>query len=679
MAEPYLDPEERRLHEAEDAAAAKIAQLPEDRAQRVAVLSQRFDFFAPAVLKIRTKDGGPLWPFVLNPIQEAYLASLREKYAPRPGIDRFRGVRDLIVKPRQLGFSTMIAGLLFMDGFMEPGRITVVLTHKKDLSEELLRTYSLFCEMLPPALREAVKVVADSKYDLEMEFRRAPGDPPSRFIIATERGEPWRGGVIHNLHASEAAWYRDWRGFKASFVQAVPATGNIFYETTVNGFNDYYHAVTAAEAGQSLDRVIFFPWFDHPEYRLVWDPERQAPPTKRADMDPGHEEESEEAVMAKFGLDLEQLAWRRWKISELGPLFFQEYPETLLGAFLTSGRPFFDLVKVQAGHAEAKALPPPKVPRANVAIWEPPIPGELYLLAADVAEGLDRGEATGGDAESGGSDFCNAYVVRVSQLKTVAAIHGRIRPVDFGRMIDRLGRQYEAVAAVERNNHGHTVLAALEASNYPEVYRHIEYNQQGQKFLVPGFPTNITTRPMILDALDEAIRQEALNCPDSGFWREAHSFHRNEKGKPEAMEGHHDDRVMSLAIAVYLCTLGRSGWGVEGVIGADAAGFRRGRVTEGPKPGAPEPEAPPAKRVYQGQVVGEDVLADLFSATQALKADTCESCTEFQAGFCKLHRWRVIPADPACDSYVATTGEDEALDLEDDEEPPFGEEQQWNP
>ncbi len=658
-----LDPETlRRLH-AEADAARVLQELPEGRRERVAALASRFDLFAPATLKIRTKDGGPLWPFVLNPIQTRYLNHLRQHYARKAGIDSFRGIRDLIVKPRQLGFSTFIGGLFFMDGYLSPGRVTVVLTHKRDLSQELLRTYKLFMESLPPKLQSLVVENTSSKYELELEFKRGRADdPPSRFIIATEAGEPWRGGVIHNLHASEAAWYKGWSGFKASFVQAVPKDGNICYETTVNSFNPYYDAVQDALGGKSTDQVVFYPWFEHPEYVLPWDKARQAPLTPE-----------ECQAMATFGLSLEQIAWRRWKQGEVKELFPQEYPETLLGAFLSSGRPFFDLGAVQEGHEAAKQSPAPKEPANGVQVWEDPIPGELYLLSADVAEGLDRG-TTGSDPEQGGADFSRAYVLRAAGqgLRVVTAIGGRIRPVDFAKLLDRVGRAYQACVAVERNNHGHTVLAALEVSGYPEVYRHREYNQGTMSaFLVPGFPTNVTTRPMILDALDETIRRRALACPDARFWLECHSFQRNEKGKPEAMSGKHDDRVMSMAIGAYLWTLGRSGWNAGGADGADGAGFPRAqKAVEVPATG-PAPEV----RVHR---IESEELADLLAEVHGSRRDpvlSCGTCHHFNAvrGFCDALLCSVAAGMPPCDTYVARDEEatlaPSGFDLEGEESP----------
>lgn len=626
--------------------------------QQVQAVGWSMLLFCAQALQIRVKDGGALWPFILNPIQRRYRKSLRRRHIDdfRCGADRFRSIRDLIVKPRQLGFSTFIAALFFADGLLNPGRVSVILAHDRDIAEILLETYKLFWEHLPPQFKAGMRLASDTKYEFEIVF---PGDqtlfPPSRFVIDTEAGHPWRGGVIHNLHASEVSFYRDYQGFKNSYLQAVPASGNAILETTANGQNLFHADVMAAVQGEDDPsmpwRVVFYAWFEHPEYRKPWDPRTQAPLTAE-----------EAALMSTHGLDLQQVAWRRSKIIEVGSKFQQEYPETLAGAFLTTGRPFFDQEAASKRLDELMRHPVPSTTdAAGVQVWEPYIPGEVYLLAADIAEGLDRGESSVMDHEHGGADFSSAYVIRARTLSVVAALHGRISPVEFARRLDTLGRRYRACVAPERNNHGHTVVHVLEEAHYPEVYRHAEYDQGGARFLRPGFPTDTKTRPMILDALAEVIHSGQLICHDPRFWVEVLRFHRNAVGKPEALPGSHDDRVISLAIAVYLCTLGRSGWGLGGVEGSDRAGFPSLAPMPPPPVQCPEMPAVPLPPGYHADHKPQNVtlagvnIATAVSEERAMLAKrTCGGCTHYRealGGLCGLHRFRVNAVDPSCAAH----------------------------
>lgn len=662
-------PSPTNREEALQAAARVLAPmltLSEDK--QIKAVGHSLFLFCAQALQVRVKDGGALWPFVLNPIQRRYRTSLRRRHLDdfNRSADRFCGIRDLIVKPRQLGFSTFIAALFFMDGLLNPGRLSVILAHDRTIAEFLLETYRIFWDNLPPVMKEGLRLSSDTKYEFEIVF---PGDqvqsPPSRFIIDTEAGHPWRGAPISNLHASEAAFYRDYQGFKNSYLQAVPASGNAILETTANGQNLYHADVVAAleaEGDPSMPwRVVYFAWFEHPEYRKPWDPVTQAPLTQE-----------EAALMSAHGLDLQQIAWRRSKKIEVGSKFLQEYPETLAGAFLTTGMPFFDQEAAAQRLDHLRRHPALCRMEGEVTIWEDYLPGETYVLAADIAEGLDRGESSVADPEQGGADFSSGYVVRARTLKVVAAIHGRIPPVEFARKLDKLGRRYRACVAPERNNHGHTVVHVLEEARYPEVYRHLEYDQGGARFLRPGFPTDTKTRPMILDALAEVIRTGQLDCPDQRFWVEVLRFHRNKVGKPEALPGSHDDRVMALAIAIYLCTLGRSGWGLEGVDGSDRAGFPTlselpPAAVAGPStpPLPPETVLPPDVHPDRAPTLaspdGVNIVAEVAKERALLRKRTCGDCIHFRetlGGLCShpSNRFRVNAADPSCMAHYPIQG-----------------------
>lgn len=605
-----------------------------DRDTRIQAMGSRLDLFSASSLKIRTKAGGALMPFAVNPIQMDYLRTLRRRHAVTQGIDIFRGIRDAIVKPRQLGFSTFIAALYFMDGIKNPGRVTVVLSHDRDISEILLTTYRLYFEHLPAGLRSALTLRSDSKYEFEVVF---PGDqalfPPSRFVIDTEAGHPWRGGVIHNLHASEAAFYRDFPGFGASYLQAVGADGNVLLETTANGQNDYYRLVMQALEGNSPYDVVYYPWFKHPEYKSPW-PKGEAPTAE------------ETALMVAENLTLEQIAWRRAKQQELGDFFMQEYPESLLGAFLSTGRPMFDSAAVNAAMEVARKAPKPSNPRANVFVWEHPVPGEQYIISADVSEGKDAGTTDVADPERGGSDFCSGRIIKIREMRVVGAIHGRIPPIEFGRLLMGAGRLYNwACLAVERNNHGHSVINTLETSQYPQVYRHLEYDQGGTiSYLRPGFPTDTKTRPMIVDALDTAIRSKGFFDPDPNFWRECSTFQRGPTGKPEALPGCHDDRVISAAIGVYLCTLGRNAWGLSPAPNTDAAGFPLAATVAAPALVAPAPL--PMAAPSDGSI-----WSAIAESKQEARTITCSTCQSFNAGKCAVHRFTCGASDPSCTWY----------------------------
>ena len=64
-----------------------------------------------------------------------------------------------------------------------------------------------------------------------------------------------------------------------------------------------------------------------------------------------------------------------------------------------------------------------------------------------------------------------------------------------------------------------------------------------------GFVTTSLTRPIIIANLIKIVREEGEKIVDKDTLEEMLTFVRNEKGRPEAAMGAHDDLVMGLAIA----------------------------------------------------------------------------------------------------------------------------------
>jgi hypothetical protein len=132
-------------------------------------------------------------------------------------------------------------------------------------------------------------------------------------------------------------------------VPDLPGT-EIIRESTGNGMNGFYKAVREALKPESEWIVIFVPWFWQTEYRK---PVRHG--FKPTDM--------ELELVATYGLDFEQLQWRRDKIEELKSerLFKQEYPNTLTEAFQAPGSCFYNpdrVARARRNMTKAEAISP---------------------------------------------------------------------------------------------------------------------------------------------------------------------------------------------------------------------------------------------------------------------------------------------------------------------------------
>ncbi len=140
---------------------------------------------------------------------------------------------------------------------------------------------------------------------------------------------------------SDSAWKRQ---VIERLTQTVPLVDSDSYpsplaelaiESTANGAQGwYYQNYKKAKAGDSPLVPFFYEWFWHPEYRMR--PEPGFVPT-----------EEEAALMQAHNLTPDQIAFRRWKISDIGPRSFRElYPEDDISCFLLSGSQFFPADKL---------------------------------------------------------------------------------------------------------------------------------------------------------------------------------------------------------------------------------------------------------------------------------------------------------------------------------------------
>ncbi|HEU4544374.1 MAG TPA: hypothetical protein VFR23_24800 [Jiangellaceae bacterium] len=462
------------------------------------------------LLAIQPKGGGGRIRFLLSPIQRQY--------------DAQRTARDIILKPRQVYITTLEAARDLWFFITRPGaRVVVVCQSQTDGApfKDIAEKFRLFFDSLARAGlrldfgREAVGEWSLPARDASLRIIQAGASEAA----AAKKG---RGGTVNRLHVTEAAFFERAETTFNSLLESVPGPehgSEIVNESTPNGVGGfYYEQWQAAVIGSSGYKPHFFRWWDHPEYRLALEPGETIDPTN----------ETEEKLVS-LGVNPEQLKWYRRKVAEKGKsLTAQEYPSDPDSCFLVSGRSFFDQEVTTRLLALAQE-PIERRERSRIRIYRKVEAGKLYILTLDPSEG-------GGGDPSGGS-------LRERATGDLAAvIDGQYQPWELARSGAALGREYnDALVAVERNNHGHATLQALEREEkYKKIYEHSDGKH--------GWPTNPVTRPEMLDALEDAHRHGHWRSPDRATLEQFRTFVIPPSGKPEAAPGSHDDLVLAEAI-----------------------------------------------------------------------------------------------------------------------------------
>lgn len=249
-------------------------------------------------------------------------------------------VRALILKGRQQGCSTYVGARYYHNTTWRKGLKTFILTHEDQATQNLFEMVNRYHEHCPVFVRPSTGA-ANAK---ELFFDVL--DSGYKVGTAGSKGVG-RSSTIQLFHGSEVAFWPHADTHAAGVLQAVPdADGTeVILESTANGVGNLFHEKWKdAEAGEGDFIAIFVPWYWQDEYRK-----------SAADFTMSQEEQQ---YADAYGLDAEQMAWRRNKIAELKDpdLFKQEYPANAAEAFQMSGHDGFikpaDVVRARKASLE---------------------------------------------------------------------------------------------------------------------------------------------------------------------------------------------------------------------------------------------------------------------------------------------------------------------------------------
>lgn len=509
--------------------------------------------FIQLFLKIRTKDGHII-PFLLNEPQRRLYEVIRKQWqAGKP-------VRIIILKARQMGFSTLTEAIIFWLAVTAFNVECMIVAHTDEATKNLFRMSKRFYDHLPDRL----KPMQQSSNAQELVFAkpaRQKGNAKglnSRIRCATAGGDGiGRSYTLKALHLSELAF---WPGNKldtlTGLLQAVPDLPGtlIIIESTANGYEEFKKlwdkAVSAQREGREDFIPVFFAWHEMKEYR------RSVPP--------GFQRTAEEEELSQtFGLDDEQLAWRRWCIDNNcgGDLnkFRQEYPASPDEAFIATGQCVFDKqavvyrreqVRKEQWQRGAFRIEEDETGKIASFRWEPDPSGPIRIRVHPEA-GVPY--VIGGDTAGTGSDWFVGQVLDNRTGEQVAVLHHQFGERMYARQMYCLGHYYnEALIGIETNYSTYPEMV-LEELGYRKLYvRQRLDNFAGKTVDAFGFQTNSRSRPMIIDGLKDVAKGALETIHDYETLGEMLTFVYDENWRAEAEQGEHDDLVMALAIAHHI-------------------------------------------------------------------------------------------------------------------------------
>lgn len=501
----------------------------------------------------------------------------------------------IIVKARQMGFSTLIEVVLFLYALFNP-RSTVLIVSSDDKSvEHVLNMATTIVEEWPEELRAlAPELTGDARDRLELYNK-------SKYETRSSEGRRIHSLIVDASHFTEYAHYKSDDRVAAAVV-AAPAHAWLFIESTSAGpAGDYYEKVQQALTIEQIVRnydakittterqyaKVFCSWLEDPEYTAhVEDWELTELKASLDDYEknlfkrfpPGATlPDGTPAPVCTYG----RIKWRREKIKNdcqkgkdrngrsLTPeqYFMQEFPSTEEEAFQEgSGSVFPSEVILKA---EGRALEIGKKPTyfrlrdaesnpelvlhkhlSNLMIYELPQADREYSIGADVGKGRGRD---------------NTALTILDRLDGTAArevahfASNLLTEIQTAHICVMLARLYNnAFITPEVTGVGQAFVNEItQVIQYSNVFLNRQFTTAGGKGITNtnyGYDTSSAARKdLLISELKQALMDGTLEVHTMDTFHELRMFQfvnpEDPKSQMEARQGEKDDRVISLSLA----------------------------------------------------------------------------------------------------------------------------------
>lgn len=443
---------------------------------------------------------------------------------------------DIILKARQVGFSSLGMMRVLYYSLTHPNSLSVVLVQDKANKTTQMNAIRLALNSLEHFGKQiGYKLIPDRDYDSvdRVQFKY-PHSALIRFDVAAKdelnAETAGRGSHIDYFHITELSKFKVADAVLGPYLQQVDTDDYLVIESTPDGPDGaFYNLWQAAKSGKNSYKPHFFSWFAHQNYKT--------PIPNDIEPDELEPKNSWEELLIKNGGTKENLLfWRTVIVNDKcsGDINYalQEYPIDDWTCFRARRSAFFSIEDLEHHRLHLKK---PKLHRGwqpdPVRVYEEPSPIKRYVLGADVASGDGRGDH-------------NAFVILDVEDSTVVAAFNSNR-ISFDSypslLIEWAGRYNGALVSIERQNLGFAVIKGVTKIGTTQVYT----DKDGKL----GFNTTAQSRPLMDSNLISEVKSKNITINDEELLSQIQSLKIDEKDKLVASSGH-DDLVMAFSIAL---------------------------------------------------------------------------------------------------------------------------------
>lgn len=564
-----------------------------------------FPFWAAMFAYIKRKGGGTDVLFRLNRPQRKLIKRLEKmRKAGKP-------IRLILLKARQWGGSTAIQiYMAWLQLVHEVGLNSLIIAHQgtgsdeiKDMFDRMIKSYpvEMLHELGDAYAPNEPKIVGVGKSG---NIFRVPQRNCKIKIGTAERPNSCRGGDYNLVHLSEVALWKETDGKKPEDIVRSACSGillrpytMIVYESTPNGVGNFFHKeYLAAKKGLSQFEAMFVAWFEIEQYELPFEGEadkyefakklfanRQNEEIKSDREEPG----TYLWRLWEKGATLEAIHWyvsERSKYTNHGDMA-SEYPSDDIEAFTYSGRKVFSSEDVEQFRAGCR--PPRRIGEiygtadegeksiedlrfvkesdGRLYMWhdversDEEEVTDRYLVVVDVCKGHTKN-----------ADFADVLVldrypmIEGEQPVVAAEWHGHIDMDKLAWKSLQIAAYYNNALLVIESNTLETNNTKGEAEYIltliHDVYgRQLYARRQSSEDIKQGLPkkygfhTNPLTKKVVIYNLKVVIREHLYVEREEACLDEYLTYVETENNVFEAMEGYHDDRLMTRAIGMQVC------------------------------------------------------------------------------------------------------------------------------
>jgi hypothetical protein len=471
--------------------------------------------------------------------------------------------RNLVTKPRQAGVSTTTAAYIAVKtAFGDPDNPhkVLILANKQTLAQEFLKKIKDFLDQIPYwvwGLDEGTDYLEiNSKGHLKLKSNGC-----EIRALATSK-DALRGFTPTFLVMDEAAFIDNGADVFGAALASLGTGGKIALISTPNGMDPlYYKTYDGAKNKDNNFNVVEMKWYQDVRYNrgLFWvrgeNEKIECKTLNRTKLRWEYLDkiyETDESTIDYYEVMVKEgwkplSPWYEEMAADMGDP--KKIAQELDVSFIGSGGNVIDDEFISY-HEENYVKDPEFSAELEKAmwIWKKPEVGHKYIMGVDVSRG-------------DGKDSSTIVILDFDNLEQVAEFKYKLPPDMLAEVVYKYGNMYNAYTIVDITG-GMGVATVLKLLEMEYKYLHyddpksrkLSENTQKQninkviKFL--GFNVG-NTRLQMVSELEEHIRENKTIIRSQSLISELRTFvYKN--GRPDHMEGYHDDIIMAYAMCIFV-------------------------------------------------------------------------------------------------------------------------------